>query len=185
LSPFCFSSCLSLEDVDKLLDEKPNMDNILILSVRLLQSPADGDAEAGVALLLHGMKNVSNPGEKYVRLHRPERTKEEAGLRKSAEQSIIWGRSQSQEVSHLWLSGLGVENNTLTFLAKNNLKFSTVDAEGTFIDIDMKSGNVGKVSPWLAIALAAENAGRVTAPQLVMSMPDTGSLPWWLIIHST
>jgi len=173
----------SLEDIDKYLDEKPGMDELLILSIRLLHSPADGDAEVGVALLVSGMKNDLNLENKRARLHRPEFTRNEVTMRQSVEQALQWGGEQPDSITHLWLAGLGVENKALTFLANNQLKFSQIDAKGSFIDIDMKSGRTGKVSPWLAIALAAENSEKEPAPQLVMSMPDAGDLPWWLIVH--
>jgi hypothetical protein len=182
LSPLNFAPHLSLDDIDNLLDTRPALDGLLIISVRLLQAPQEGDAEAGVALLL-GNKKGNHPPEGYACLHRPQLTKDIVTLHQSVEQSLQWGATRREDITHLWLAGLGIENKAQNFLANNNLRFPHINAEGTFIDIDMKSGFTGQVSPWLAIALAAGNTAKKPSPQLVMSMPNTGSLPWWLVIH--
>ncbi|CAG7701587.1 unnamed protein product, partial [Allacma fusca] len=178
LSPLNFEPRLSLEDIDNLLDTRPAMDGLLIISVRLLQTPQEGDAEAGVALLL-GSKKGNQPAERCACLHRPELTKDIATLNQSVEQSLQWGETCREDITHLWLAGFGIENKAQNFLANNNLRFPHINAEGTFTDIDMKSGFTGKVSPWLAIALAAGNTAEKSSPQLVMSMPDTANRPWW------
>jgi hypothetical protein len=182
LSPLNFEPHLSLDEIDNLLDVQPAMDRLLIISLRLLQAPQEGDAEAGVALLL-GNRKDDQPPAGCACLHRPELTIDIAALDQSVEQSLQWGETCREDITHLWLTGFGIENKAQNFLANNNLRFPHINAEGTFTDIDMKSGFTGKVSPWLAIALAAGNTAKKSSPQLVMSMPNTDNRPWWLVVH--
>lgn len=178
-----FSPGFSLTEIDNKLDERNLNEDLLILSARLLHNPSEGDAEAAVALLFCSKHDKCNSAQCHARLHRPELSKTPTTLNESIEQALLWGKSHLDDVAYVWLAGLGTENNAQNFIANNNLTFANTDPPSAVIDIDMKSGGVGNVTPWLAIALAAGNSQKKSTSQLVMNMSDEKNLPWWFIVH--
>ncbi|MTD29393.1 hypothetical protein [Erwinia sorbitola] len=179
-----FSPHFSWEDIDALMDEQQDMDGLLLLSVRILRTPSDGDGEAAVALLFKGMSKDREFNKPFVRLHRPETVQNFNKSFEAVKQSIMWGNILEKDISHLWLAGLGRDNKAKNFIASNCPEIIQVNTNDTFIDIDMKSGHTGKVSPWLAVALAADSSLGFLSPQLVMSIPDHSGVSWWMVIQA-
>ncbi|EGT5655815.1 Uncharacterised protein [Citrobacter braakii] len=175
------SPTFGLTDIDNWLDAPESFGTLLILSICIRPIIADGEGEAIVGLLLHFGDNESDVDILSARLHRPEHACD-VDFKTSAMQALQWGCTHADKVAWLWLAGLGTENKAQMLLANNNIKFPCVESS-QLTDIDMKTGHSGKASPWLAIALAAENTGQSPNPQLILSMPDKEDLPWWLVVH--
>lgn len=172
-----------LADIDAWLDKPAMFSSLLVISVMLRENISDGEGEAAVALLLCTANEINNAERKVAYIHRPERSKSSSDFNKSMTQALQWGKTTAEDIACLWLAGMGTDNKSQALLANNNLKFPRVDVNSQCIDIDMKSGVNGNVSPWLAIVLAAGNKGEYPFSQLLMSMPVDEPLPWWLIVH--
>lgn len=178
-----FLPYFGLSEIDSWLDEPKVMSTLLLLSVSLRNTLSDGDGEAAVALLLHQeCENYDDEHGGLARIHRPEHSLNSTALQISAMQSLLWGKTCTEEIASVWVAGMGTNNETQSLLASNNLKFQLAETHGQLTDIDMKSGRTGATSPWLAIALAAGNSRPYPFPQLIMSMPEDG-LPWWMVVH--
>ncbi|MDA8515696.1 hypothetical protein [Citrobacter sp. Igbk 16] len=175
-----FSSQFGLADIDNWLDNPRTMDYLLVLSINLRTKLHNGEGEAAVALLLHSTQDDSQLKNYIAHIHRPEKTTY-AGLNASVMQSLLWGKSNLETIEYLWLSGMGAKNEEKTQVA-NNIGLPLNDTKAKLIDIDMKSGFTGSVSPWLAIALASGNH-RYPSPQLIASMSEHDDLLWSLVVR--
>lgn len=178
-----FSPYFGLSDIDKWLDNSESMDSLLLLSVCIRAAVSDGEGEAAVALLLHSGANEGFNCNMAVRFHRPEQSKGPASLYSSAMQALVWGKTDAADIQSLWFSGMGTENKTQSLLSENKFRFPRAEASAQIIDIDLKTGRTGVVSPWIAVALAAGHSSTLPCPQLIMSASDEGE-PWWVVIRS-
>jgi hypothetical protein len=177
-----FSPYFGLSDIDNWLDSLKSMDSLLVLSVCIQAEISDGNGEAAVALLLHP-GDGEEPGRNAAALfHRPEQSKDTTTLFASAMQALVWGKADAENIGSLWFAGMGTENKTQSLLLENKLRFPHAEANAEIIDIELKTGRIGVVSSWLAIALAAGHSGTPPSPQLIMSVSEDG-LPWWIVIH--
>lgn len=91
------------------------------------------------------------------------------------------GKEQSRKYRISLVSWNGAKNKEKTQVA-NNLGLPLNDTKAKLIDIDMKSGFTGSVSPWLAIALASGNH-RYSSPQLIVSMSEHDDFLWSLVVR--
>ncbi|HHB9364989.1 TPA: hypothetical protein ACOED0_000001, partial [Enterobacter roggenkampii] len=73
----------------------------------------------------------------------------------------------------------GASNKATALLSTAGVRFPVA---GQPCDIDLKTGLTRNVSPWLAIAVAADRAGQSESSQLVMYVPDESILPWFMIV---
>lgn len=175
-----FSSQFGLTDIDNWLDNPRTMDSLLVLSIKLRTKLHNGEGEAAVALFLHSTQDDSQLKNYIAHIHRPEKTTY-AGLNTSVMQSLLWGKSNLETIEYLWLAGMGEKNEEKTQVA-NNIGLPLNDTKAKLIDIDMKSGFTGGVSPWLAIALASGNH-RYPSPQLIVSISEHDDLLWSLVVR--
>ncbi|MGO5556849.1 hypothetical protein ACTP12_11370 [Klebsiella michiganensis] len=175
-----FSSQFGLTDIDNWLDKPRTIETLLILSIKLKTKLRNGEGEAAVALLLNATQADSQLKNYIAHIHRPEKTTH-AGLNASVMQSLLWGKSNLENIEYLWLAGMGAKNKEKTQVA-NNLGLPLNDTKAKLIDIDMKSGFTGSVSPWLAIALASGNH-RYSSPQLIVSMSEHDDFLWSLVVR--
>jgi hypothetical protein len=177
------SPYFGMSDIDKWLDNPESMDTLLLLSVCIRATVSDGEGEAAVALLLHSEAGEGFNSNMAVRFHRPEQSKDTKSLLSTAMQALVWGKTHAADIQSLWFSGMGTENKTQSLLSENKFRFPRAEASAQIIDIDLKTGRTGVVSPWIAIALAAGHSCTLPFPQLIMSASEEED-PWWVVIRS-
>lgn len=177
------SSAFGLKDIDRWLDAPDSFIDLLIVSVNLQPELSDGEGEAAVALLLRVTGDGSDNDPSVARVHRPEIATDPTEISTSVSLALQWGKSCAEDIASVWLTGMGVENKAHSLLASSNIKFPRAEDANHLVDIDIKSGYTDVVSPWLALALAAENIGVAPNPQLVMSIPEKNDSICCLVIH--
>ena len=161
---------LPLSEVDTWHDKLADNDALLLIAVRLCraisQRMADGDAEAGVALLVArpgvARQSASSVG---LQLHRPAIDALDAAAQ-AVGLAVRWGQISVQQVKTTWCH---VSRENTVRLVKSSLQF---DPQAQWIDIGASVGNCGGTGAWLATALAIECASRTASPQLVLSQHD-------------
>lgn len=169
-----------LSTLDTWLDNPESLQTLLIITLNLLQKRADGTGEAAVALLLCSPDLVP-PHDTVAHIHRPEQTRTDRGMKAALRQALHWGIAKPEDISHIWLSGGGMGNEASSLLSAAGILFPNA---GQPCDIDIKAGLTGSASPWLAIAVAADQAALSNTPQLIMSIINNKSLPWFITIRS-
>lgn len=168
-----------LNILDRWLDEPELMQTLLILAVNLVEEGVDGAGEAAVALLL---QRIDAPAEEPVAfVHRPELTHSEQGTAYAIQQALLWGMTTPDAISQIWLTGMGTENKADGLFSAADIRFPRV---GQPCDIDLCTGLTGYASPWLAIAVAAENLMIASSPQLLMSVDGENNSLWFMVIRS-
>ncbi|WP_139300377.1 hypothetical protein [Nissabacter archeti] len=165
--------------VDTWLDNPTSMQTLLIIALNVLQKRTDGTGEAAVALLLHS-SDLAQSHNIVAHIHRPEQTRPDQGINAALQQALHWGIATPEDISHIWLAGAGTGNKASSLLSTAGILFPNA---GQPCDIDIKTGLTGGAAPWLAIAVASEQAAHSNKPQLVMSMTDNSSDPWFITIR--
>ncbi|MTH48935.1 hypothetical protein [Intestinirhabdus alba] len=169
--------------IDRWLDDPGAMSALLILSVNLHTKISNGEGEAAVALLFYRGSAAEHASASIARLHRPEQSKDSASFNTSANQALQWGKTHAEEITSLWVAGMGMEHKARMLLTQNNLIFPGINENSQFIDIDIKTGRTGATSPWLAVALASDNAKQTSSPQLIVSQAEKDLANWWVIVQ--
>lgn len=164
--------------LDRWLDEPGLMQTFLVLAVNLMEEDVDGTGEATVALLLQ--RDASLMEEAVVSVHRPELTHSEQGITYALQQALLWGMATPDAVSQIWLAGTGTENKADGQFSDAGIRFPRA---GQPCDIDLRTGQTGYASPWLAMAVAAENLIVTSSPQLLMSVGAENHASWFMVIR--
>lgn len=164
--------------LDRWLDEPGLMQTLLVLAVNLLEEDSDGTGEAAVALLLQRTDDLMD--EPVVSVHRPELTHPEQGITYALQQAMLWGMTTPDAVRQIWLTGTGTENKADGLFSDAGIRFP---GAGQPCDIDLCTGQTGCASPWLAMAVSAENLIATSSPQLLMSADGENSSPWFMVIR--
>lgn len=171
--------------LDNWLDKSIAGQRLLVIAVHLAEEPQDGAGDAAVALLLQTSVLEQLPTSVFARIHRPQGSKTAEQLTAAVEQSLHWGGTQPERIRQIWLTGMGCDNQALSLFSSVNVAFSAVVTPEQLCDIDIYTGLSGKVSPWLALAIAVDHAEPGQDSQLIMSVPATDpSLPWFTVVHS-
>ena len=165
--------------LDRWLDEPGLMQTLLVLAVNLVEEEADGTGEAAVALLLQRAEGPM--ADAMVSIHRPEHTHPEQGITYALQQSLLWGMTTPDAVRQIWLTGMGTENKADGLFCDAGIRFP---GAGQPCDIDLRTGQTGYASPWLAMAVAAENIIATSSSQLLMSVGGENCSPWFMVIRS-
>lgn len=168
-----------LDILDRWLDESELMQALLVLAVNLVEEDADGTGEAAVALLLKRDDDLME--EAVVSIHRPELTHSELGIAYALQQALLWGMTTPDAVRQIWLTGTGTENKADGLFSDAGIRFP---GAGQPCDIDLRTGQTGYASSWLAMAVAAENLIATSSPQLLMSVGGENCSPWFMVIRS-
>jgi len=168
-----------LNMLDCWLDEPELMQTLLVLAVNLVEEGGDGAGEAAVALLLQRTDALAEEPVAFV--HRPELTHSEQGTAYAMQQALLWGMTTPDAISQIWLTGMGTENKADGLFSAAGIRFPRA---GQPCDIDLCTGLTGYASPWLAIAVAAENLMVASSPQLLMSLDEETNSPWFMVIRS-
>ncbi|CAG9168041.1 hypothetical protein [Cupriavidus pinatubonensis] len=137
---------------------------VLLLSLHFRRSISelldDGDAEAGVALL------VARPGAMHrdpsLRLHRPATGTIDAEGEPFA-RALRWGGVEASQIHTIWSHALADD---LAHPVKAAPQFSQ-DLQWT--DVSATVGQCDGTGPWLALVLALEHARLTGGPELVLS----------------
>lgn len=174
-----FVSGEGVQAIDAWLDNPDMMQNLLVIALNLSEKITDGVGEAAVALLMSSPEISALTRSVVVQIHRPEQMKATQDMSSALMQALLWGEVTPNEIKHIWLTGSGVSNRASSLLASAGVRFPIA---GQPCDIDLKAGLTGKASPWLAIAVAADQAGQCESPQLVMCIPDESALPWFMTV---
>lgn len=164
--------------LDRWLDEPGLMQTLLVLAVNLLEEDSDGTGEAAVALLLQRTDDLMD--EPVVSVHRPELTHPEQGITYALQQAMLWGMTTPDAVRQIWLTGTGTENKADGLFSDAGIRFP---GAGQPCDIDLCTGQTGCASPWLAMAVSAENLIATSSPQLLMSADGENGSPWFMVIR--
>lgn len=165
--------------VDTWLDNPDMMQTLLIIALNFSDKRVDGTGEAAAALLLHSPESSVLLENAIAEIHRPEQTQTSQGLNAALQQALHWGITTPEAIKHVWLTGMGISNEAVSLLSTAGVHFP---AAGQPCDIDLKTGLTGTVSPWLAIAAAADQAAQSSSPQLIMCVPNESTLPWFMAV---
>lgn len=176
---FTFISGEGLQTVDVWLDRPDMMQNLLVITLSLSEKIMDGSGEAAVAILMNSPETPEVTRNIVAQIHRPEQMKTTQEISSALMQALHWGETTPDEIKHIWLTGTGTSNKASTLLSTAGIRFPVA---GQPCDIDIKTGLTGSVSPWLAIAVAAEQAGQSKSPQLVIYVPDESIPPWFMTV---
>lgn len=168
-----------MQAVDAWLDSPYIMQNLLVIAVNLSEKITDGAGEAAIALLMSSPETTEVTQSVLAQIRRPEQMKTKPEIRSVIMQALRWGETTPDEIKQIWLTGTGVSNKASALLSTAGVRFPFA---GEPCDIDLKTGLTGIVSPWLAIAIAADRAGQFESPQLVMCVPNESSLPWFMTV---
>ncbi|MCU6670386.1 hypothetical protein M8013_16730 [Enterobacteriaceae bacterium H4N4] len=168
-----------LQVVDAWLDQPEMMQHLLVIALNLSDKMTDGIGEAAVALLMSASDTPEAARDIVAEIHRPEQVKGAQSFNRALLQAVDWGKTTPEEIKHVWLTGTGVSNEATSLLSGAGVRFP---AAGQPCDIDLKTGLTGCVSPWLAMAVAAEQAGQSASPQVVMCVPGDNTPPWFMTI---
>lgn len=150
---------------DAWLDQRKSNTAHLLIAVELRDAIstvlADGAAEAGTALLIGHPRPTSPSTRSAVRLHRPAKDTFDAAAR-TLELATRWGHSPRDRQLTVWTHGLTSEKTSAVRQAA-----SFRDAT-RWIALETSVGDCAGAGPWLAVALAAENARTTGDPQMVL-----------------
>ena len=166
--------------IDTWLDNPGSIKTLLVIALNVLKKNTDGTGEAAVAILLNS-SDFAYSHDVIAHIHRPEKTRPDQGINAALQQALHWGIATPEDVSHIWLAGAGTGNEASSLLSSAGILFPNA---GQPCDIDSKTGLTGSASPWLAIAVAADQAARSNTTQLIMSIINNNSLPWFITIRS-
>lgn len=174
-----FVSGEGLQAVDAWLDSPDMMQNLLVIALNLSEKITDGAGEAAIALLMSSPEISEVTRCVVANIHRPEQVKTTQEMCSALLQALLWGEATPDEIKHVWLTGTGASNKASSLFSSAGVRFPVA---GQPCDIDLKAGLTGNVSPWLAMAVAADQAGQSESPQLVMCVPDESILPWFMTV---
>ncbi|MDR3428733.1 MULTISPECIES: hypothetical protein [Silvimonas] len=172
-----------LAEVDLWLDGKGQLatDGATLLCVVQLNAlldaaPAEGSAEAGVAVLLLPFAMAqTHQVVPMAYLHRPE-TPSEADLSHGLYQTLLWGHAKGADIASQWLTGGAqspLQRALVSSFEDQKVEIMNTPELAGQHDIDQAVGQSGIASQWLAVALAADHAGSTTRKQLLsLSTPD-------------
>ncbi|EKY3995817.1 TPA: hypothetical protein MX372_002206 [Enterobacter roggenkampii] len=174
-----FISGEGLQAIDAWLDRPDVMQTLLVITLNLTEKTMDGTGEAAAALLMNSPETPEVNRNVVAQVHRPEQMKTTQEMSSALMQALHWGETTPEEIKHIWLTGTGASNKATALLSTAGVRFPVA---GQPCDIDLKTGLTRNVSPWLAIAVAADRAGQSESSQLVMYVPDESILPWFMIV---
>lgn len=174
-----FISGEGLQAIDAWLDRPDTMQTLLVITLNLTEKIVEGGGEAAAALLMSSSERPEVNRNVVVQIHRPEQMKTTQEMSRALLQALHWGDTTQEEIKHIWLTGTGVSNKATALLSTAGVRFPVA---GQPCDIDLKTGLTKNVSPWLAIAVAADQAEQSKSPQLVMYVPDESIFPWFMIV---
>ena len=168
-----------LKTLDRWLDGEELIHPLLILAVNQMEKDSDGMGEAAVALLLQRYGCLMDSAA--VTIHRPEPTRPDQGMGYALQQALLWGMATPEEIRQIWLTGTGIDNRADGLFSAAGIRFPLA---GQPCDIDLRTGQTGCASPWLALAAAAENLIATSSPQLLMCVDGKDHFPWFMVIRS-
>ncbi|MBJ9941713.1 hypothetical protein I7819_17705 [Burkholderia multivorans] len=127
----------------------------------------DGVAEAGVALLVGRPRHASSADPVRLRLHRPAKGTLDTAT-STLELAARWGQSSPDRICAVWAHGLTSDTMSVVRQA------ASFPDETRWITLETSVGDCSGAGPWLAVALAAENARTTGDPQLVLCGESEG-----------
>ncbi len=178
-----FSSQFGLTDIDNWLDNEQAIGTLLILSVKIHTEIKNGEGEAAVALILH-----SSPENLYLEnciahIHRPEKSSPEI-TSDTIGNALLWGKTTIEEINLLWLAGINSEEATEILFSGCIVDTQSNLLTDNFININNRSGDIGLVTPWLAIILAAgADSNSYSSSHLVVSKCRQDTSLWCLVVR--
>lgn len=167
-----------LAALDQWLDQRSG-DQALMLVVALHFAPQlpEGTAEVAVGLLF-GNRLTQAVLSPIAHVHRPEREREPTtdGLLYATRQALDWVPLDAHAVEHVWQSGVHVDRREALPKVLDRMSLAS---EHKRYDLDVRLGNPGNTSPWLAIAAAAQTIHGGTGPQLIFSGGGCADAALW------
>ncbi len=139
----------------------------LFVAVQLHDKPPENSAEAAVALLLGWAPLAQRHGlEPVAMLHRPVAC-ETVDLATSISTAALYASAVPESLHHLWYSGLTKADKSALLKDGSEVGLAAAQADDLpgMHDIDAALGEAGVAAPWLAAALAIENACQSGEPQ--------------------
>jgi hypothetical protein len=154
---------LPLSEVDKWHDDMRTNDAQLLIAIHLRRAISrrlvDGEAEAGVALLL-GPPGVACPSvpPPALNLHRPATS----AAAKALNLATHWAKAEAAQIGAIWCH---LPSEELVQEVKSLPDYQ----QAQWIDIGESVGNCAGAGAWLATVLAIAHTFRTSSPQLVLS----------------
>lgn len=167
--------------IDHWLDERFE-EKTLLLIVALQVEPEEiaDTGEAFVALLL-GNRLTQETLAPLALLHRPERTTP-ATASEDIRQAADWVPVEDGAIKHLWTSGLSdAQANAVQTVAHTPVLAGVDFASSRYVTDDIM-GKTGAVTPWLAVAAAAQASRKTRLPQMVITAGPDGDAFWSQVI---
>lgn len=180
---FYLLSGSGMEAIDIWLDkrwETPSL--LLIVAIRYLSNPSNNDGEALASILLSNRSFADF--NSLPRLHRPEKSRL-THLPEGLAHTLQWGNIDIKNISGSWLAGPQLINTSAWDLAceSHHLPFNMVTKNKI---IDPIFGNIGKVVPWVGIALAVNQLNKNIGEdaQLIATQSQDNNEDIWIALVS-
>ena len=169
------------EFIDHWLDNR-FQEKTLLLIVALQVEPQEiaDTGEAFVTLLL-GNRLTQETLAPLALLHRPERSTA-ATASEDIRQAADWVPVEEGTIKHLWTSGLSAAQANAVQIAAHTPVLAGVDFATSRYVTDDIMGNTGAVTPWLAVAAAAQASRKTRMLQMVITAGPDGDAFWSQVI---
>jgi hypothetical protein len=168
--------------IDQWLDKSSDDDALLMVVAIQVGGLRPQQAETAVGLLIgNQMMQPIVPEPAY--LHRPEqeRRQDTEHLLHAARQSLDWVPMPADLIGPVWLSGISTQRDASVAAVLAALPASETTAL-EICNLDTSLGQSGPVSPWLAIAAAAQAAQRDDKPQFIFSGENSADAGLWSMV---
>ncbi|WP_256672805.1 hypothetical protein [Pseudomonas sp. C1C7] len=155
---------------------------LLVVAVQFAPEQPEGTAEVAVGLLL-GNRLTQDILSPMAYLHRPEQERSPTGadLLYAARQALDWVPLEPQAVEQVWRVGIATQRNADLSTVLTEVPLPHKHKQG-LCDLDLTLGYPGPVSPWLAIAAAAQAIQNGAGPQFTFSGGDVGAGLWGTVL---
>lgn len=157
-------------------------ENTLLLVVAFQVAPAspENTGEAVVALLL-GNRMTQKVLTPYALMHRPEQSVPDT-LAENITQALDWKPLPPEELHHLWQAGLSREGRQAVTALYGQPPLRDVEMSSALYNLDNTLGHTGCAAPWLAIAVAAQEAQEMNKDHLVISGEQGNEMMWSTVV---
>ncbi len=180
MQPVCRIEGSGLSVIDNWLDN-PIHEAALLVVVALQIHPQHPDMTAESAVgLMFGNRLTQKSLIPLAYLHRPELAPETA-IEYGVRQALDWVPLAAEAISHVWLSGISPSSSEAVTTVMADIPFDVARDRGIY-DLDSSLGNPGCVTPWLAIAAAAQAAQATSSPQFMFSGACPGAGVWSAVV---
>ncbi|QWA11032.1 hypothetical protein GTU79_28535 [Sodalis ligni] len=174
MQPICRIQGSGLSLIDNWLDNNIHEAALLVVvALQIRPEHPDMTAESAAGLIF-GNRLTQKSLIPLAYLHRPELAPETA-IEYGVRQALDWVPLAAEAISHVWISGISPSSSEVVTTVMADVPFDVARDRGIY-DLDSSLGYPGCVTPWLAIAVAAQAAQTTSSPQFTFSgaCPEAG-----------